>query len=78
VRSLLGPFPNLLLMPSGGVETSRDALQAWFDAGVAAVSVGGSLISSEILRSGNWELLESETRRVVDIVAELRRDRPVD
>ena len=72
VKALLGPFPDMLVMPSGGVETSRESLEGWFAAGVAAVSVGGSLISAQILAERDWARLEEETARVIGIVRELK------
>lgn len=42
VKDLRGPFPDLRVIPSGGVDL--DAAQAWLAAGADAVSVGGPLL----------------------------------
>jgi 2-dehydro-3-deoxyphosphogluconate aldolase / (4S)-4-hydroxy-2-oxoglutarate aldolase len=56
VRDLLGPFPDLLLVPSGGVGPSDAA--DYLRAGAVAVAVGGSVLTPA-LRDGDT----AETRR---------------
>ena len=41
VKALHGPFPQLAIMPTGGV--SLDNLETWFDAGVTLVGAGSNL-----------------------------------
>jgi 2-dehydro-3-deoxyphosphogluconate aldolase/(4S)-4-hydroxy-2-oxoglutarate aldolase len=72
VRALLGPFPHALVMPSGGVETDEASLRAWFGAGVAAVSVGGALVSQTSVESGDWDGLSRETARVMELIRTIR------
>lgn len=73
VRALLGPYPHLVLLPSGGVETGEDSLRSWFDAGVSAVSVGGSLISAEIVGTRDWDGLAARTQEVMAAVRRVRK-----
>jgi 2-dehydro-3-deoxyphosphogluconate aldolase/(4S)-4-hydroxy-2-oxoglutarate aldolase len=47
LRALRGPFPKIPLVPTGGV--TLDNMREMFDAGAAAVGVGGELISREAL-----------------------------
>ncbi|TDN91657.1 bifunctional 4-hydroxy-2-oxoglutarate aldolase/2-dehydro-3-deoxy-phosphogluconate aldolase [Microbacterium sp. BK668] len=42
VKDLRGPFPDIQVVPSGGVDL--DSARQWLDAGAAAVSVGGPLL----------------------------------
>ncbi|EGF47345.1 2-dehydro-3-deoxyphosphogluconate aldolase/4-hydroxy-2-oxoglutarate aldolase [Lacticaseibacillus rhamnosus MTCC 5462] len=44
VKALHGPFPQLAIMPTGGV--SLDNLEAWFDAGVTLVGAGSNLTAA--------------------------------
>lgn len=46
VRELAGPFPDIAVMPSGGVAV--DAIRLWLSAGAVAVSMGGSLIGDAL------------------------------
>ena len=43
VRDLLGPFPEIKLVPTGGVDRSN--AREYLEAGAAAVAVGGSLVA---------------------------------
>jgi len=45
VRDLLAPFPNLHLVPTGGV--SADNAADYLKAGAVAVAIGGKLVSQE-------------------------------
>ncbi|KMO50440.1 bifunctional 4-hydroxy-2-oxoglutarate aldolase/2-dehydro-3-deoxy-phosphogluconate aldolase [Lacticaseibacillus rhamnosus] len=44
VKALHGPFPQLAIMPTGGV--SFDNLETWFDAGVTLVGAGSNLTAA--------------------------------
>jgi 2-dehydro-3-deoxyphosphogluconate aldolase / (4S)-4-hydroxy-2-oxoglutarate aldolase len=47
LRALRGPFPNIPFVPTGGV--TLDNVREMFDAGAAAIGVGGELISRDAL-----------------------------
>ena len=74
VKALLGPFPQAMFMPSGGVEVDEASLRAWFGAGVAAVSVGGSLLAPDLIAARDWPALADRIRKAVDLVATIRSD----
>jgi 2-dehydro-3-deoxyphosphogluconate aldolase/(4S)-4-hydroxy-2-oxoglutarate aldolase len=68
--SLLGPefvlsvrelFPNLLFMPTGGVEPETGNLRTWFNAGVSAVGMGSKLITKPIIEKSQFAELTSTT-----------------
>jgi 2-dehydro-3-deoxyphosphogluconate aldolase / (4S)-4-hydroxy-2-oxoglutarate aldolase len=63
-RELSGPFPDIAIMPSGGV--GLDAITLWLAAGAVAVSMGGSLIGDAF--SGDLDALASRARRAKDAV----------
>jgi len=60
LRSLRGPFPDVPLMPTGGVNLAN--LREWFDAGVVAVGAGGELVSNAAMVTGDWESIESSAQ----------------
>jgi 2-dehydro-3-deoxyphosphogluconate aldolase/(4S)-4-hydroxy-2-oxoglutarate aldolase len=55
IRALRAPLPHLKIVPTGGV-TLQNVAQ-WFEAGCAAVGVGSSLITREILEKDDWAQL---------------------
>jgi len=66
VAHLRGPFPDIQVMPSGGVGMADAA--AWISAGACAVSVGGPLIG-DALRGGDLSALARRCRELVAVVA---------
>jgi 2-dehydro-3-deoxyphosphogluconate aldolase/(4S)-4-hydroxy-2-oxoglutarate aldolase len=71
MRDVLAPLPFLRLVPSGGVSLENAA--AWIQAGAAAVSVGGALVSPSLVAEEAWDRLTARARVLVDRVAEARR-----
>ncbi len=55
VKSILGPTPWTRIMPTGGVEATKESIDAWFKAGAAAVGAGSNLIKKEWLQSGEYD-----------------------
>lgn len=72
VEAVLGPCPWSLLMPTGGVDITREALAAWFGAGVPCVGIGSKLVSRDLISSGDWAELQQRTAQVAATIKELR------
>jgi len=66
-------FPNLIFMPTGGVDTTRQSIETWFNAGVSAVGMGSKLINKEVMEYGAYETIEKETKRVLDLIETIRK-----
>lgn len=69
VRALHGPFPDMAIVPTGGVGISD--IGDWIDAGAAAVGLGGSLLGSAA-NDGADAALRERARRAVDALAGAR------
>lgn len=65
-------FPNLKFMPTGGVDTTKESIESWFKAGVSAVGMGSKLISKELMQAKDYGMIEKETRKVLEIIQELK------
>ena len=72
VKAVLGPCPWTRIMPTGGVDTTEESINAWFKAGVAAVGIGSNLITKEIVASGNFEALSAKTSLVLGMIRKAR------
>ena len=79
--NLLGPgflsaikelFPNLLFMPTGGVDLSKENIGGWFKAGVCAVGMGSKLISKELLEQKDYAKIQSLTGEVMNTIKSLK------
>jgi 2-dehydro-3-deoxyphosphogluconate aldolase/(4S)-4-hydroxy-2-oxoglutarate aldolase len=73
VKNLRAPLPHLRIVPTGGVDlqTAPEFLKA----GCAALGVGSSLISAEILKTKNWAELTRLAGEFVRVVRETRAAR---
>jgi 2-dehydro-3-deoxyphosphogluconate aldolase/(4S)-4-hydroxy-2-oxoglutarate aldolase len=72
VKAVKGPCPWTSIMPTGGVDPSKDNLKEWFDAGVTCVGIGSNLITKELIQKKDWKGLENKVADAVKIVKELR------
>jgi 2-dehydro-3-deoxyphosphogluconate aldolase/(4S)-4-hydroxy-2-oxoglutarate aldolase len=73
IKALHGPLPQIRLMPTGGVNlvTAAEFLQA----GACALGIGGALVESDAVASGNLARIEALARQYVEIVRETRGPR---
>jgi 2-dehydro-3-deoxyphosphogluconate aldolase/(4S)-4-hydroxy-2-oxoglutarate aldolase len=70
IKALRTPLPHLRIVPTGGMELNNVA--EFLKAGCAALGVGGSLVSADILQKADWPEL---TLRAAAFVAAARSAR---
>ncbi len=68
VSSIRELFQGQLFIPTGGVELNLENIRSWFKAGVCAVGMGSKLISKEVLKNGQYELLYKQTMLAMELV----------
>ncbi|AWM15001.1 bifunctional 4-hydroxy-2-oxoglutarate aldolase/2-dehydro-3-deoxy-phosphogluconate aldolase [Flavobacterium sediminis] len=66
-------FPKLLFMPTGGVDTTQESIESWFNAGVSAVGMGSKLISKKLMKDKDYNTIEVETQKVLALVESIKR-----
>ncbi len=71
VSSVKEIFPQLLFMPTGGVDTSKENMEGWFKAGVCAVGMGSKLISKKLLEQKEFDTIERDTKAVLALIQSL-------
>jgi 2-dehydro-3-deoxyphosphogluconate aldolase / (4S)-4-hydroxy-2-oxoglutarate aldolase len=71
IRALKGPLPQVPMVPTGGVtlETAADFIRA----GADALGIGGELVSSAALKSGDGSEITRTARQFLDAIAEAKR-----
>jgi 2-dehydro-3-deoxyphosphogluconate aldolase/(4S)-4-hydroxy-2-oxoglutarate aldolase len=65
-------FPNLLFMPTGGVDLDKENISGWFKAGVCAVGMGSKLISKQLLEQKDYAKIEQLTKEAISIIKSIR------
>lgn len=71
LKALRGPFPQIPMMPTGGV--SRDNVGVWFKAGAFAVGAGSELCPRDLVLAGRYAEITTIAREYVDAIAAARR-----
>jgi 2-dehydro-3-deoxyphosphogluconate aldolase / (4S)-4-hydroxy-2-oxoglutarate aldolase len=72
IKALKGPFPQIEMIPTGGVNlnTAGDFLKA----GACAVAVGGELVNAKLIKEGNYAAIEQTAREYLAVVAKAREE----
>ncbi len=65
-------FPQLLFMPTGGVDLDRENIAQWFKAGVSAVGMGSKLVSKQLLEQKDYAKIEEVTKLAIEMVKSVR------
>jgi len=73
VKAIRGPQPWTSIMPTGGVNTSEENLNGWFDAGVTCVGMGSQLISKEVLASQDFVSLKHTVAKTLALIQKLKK-----
>ena len=66
-------FPNLLFMPTGGVELDKANIEGWFKSGVCAVGMGSKLVSKDVMENKKYAELIQSTKEALEIIKSLRK-----
>lgn len=74
IKDMLGPCPWSKLMPSGGVDATRESIFSWIKAGAAAINMGSNLIAKDLVKSGDFG---SISKKIEECVAWIREARGV-
>jgi 2-dehydro-3-deoxyphosphogluconate aldolase / (4S)-4-hydroxy-2-oxoglutarate aldolase len=72
VKAVRAPCPWAELMPTGGVEPTRDNLEAWFRAGVCCVGMGSKLITGALVSARDWSGIRDGVASAVAMIESLR------
>ena len=72
IKALKGPFPQIEMIPTGGVnlETTGDFLKA----GACAVAVGGELVDAKSVKEGRFDIIEDRARQYLAAIAKARAE----
>src|SRR5499427_435650 len=73
IKALKGPFPQIEMVPTGGVnlETAGEFLKA----GACAVAVGGELVDTKSVKEGRFDVIEERARQYLAVIGKARSER---
>jgi 2-dehydro-3-deoxyphosphogluconate aldolase/(4S)-4-hydroxy-2-oxoglutarate aldolase len=72
IKALRGPFPQIEMIPTGGVnlETAGEFLKA----GACAVAVGSELVDPKSVKEGRFDVIEDRARQYLGAIARARTE----
>lgn len=70
LRALKGPLPQVLMMPTGGVDL--ETAEPFLRAGACALGVGSSLVEKSAVEKGDFRRIEELARQYVAAVGRIR------
>lgn len=73
MQSIKELFPNLLFMPTGGVDLDKENIAGWFKAGVCAVGMGSKLISKPLMESKDYASIKNLTQQAIQIIQSIKK-----
>lgn len=69
---LKGPFPQIDLMPTGGVRV--DNAGDFIRAGACAVTIGRDLLDKKAIAEGNFDVLTERAKKLINNIMEIKRE----
>jgi 2-dehydro-3-deoxyphosphogluconate aldolase/(4S)-4-hydroxy-2-oxoglutarate aldolase len=73
LSSIKDIFPQLLFMPTGGVDTTKENIEGWYKAGVCAVGMGSKLISKKLMEQKDYSTIEKDTKTVLMLLQSIKK-----
>jgi len=70
LKALHGPFPQIRLMPTGGVDLTT--LRSFVKAGACAVGLGSALVEKEAVATKNFDRITSLAKQYVELLRTVR------
>lgn len=72
IKSLKAPFPQIEMIPTGGVnlDTAGDFLKA----GACAIAVGAELVDAKAIKEGRLEVIAEKARQYLAVVSKARSE----
>ena len=69
VSAIKDIFPKILFMPTGGVDTTKENIESWFESGVCAVGIGSKLITKKLMEAKDYATIEIETKKLMELIS---------
>jgi len=70
IKALKGPFPQIEMIPTGGV--NLETVGEFLKAGACAVGVGGELVDAKCMKDGRYDIIEERSRQFISAIAKAR------
>lgn len=74
-KDLRGPLPQIMLLPTGGVNLQNAG--DFIKAGAVAIAVGGALVDKKAIAEGRYELITQKAKEFMEVIKRARGEENV-
>jgi len=74
VKAVLAPMPWTRIMPTGGVNPTKESIESWIEAGAACLGMGSKLITKDLIQGNDWPELTRRVEECLNLIKEVRGD----
>ena len=72
MKSILGPTPWSLIMPTGGVTAEKENIDSWFGAGVVAVGMGSAIFRKEWIKTEDYAKISDLVKTILSWIRAIK------
>jgi 2-dehydro-3-deoxyphosphogluconate aldolase/(4S)-4-hydroxy-2-oxoglutarate aldolase len=77
VKTVLGPMPRTLLMPSGGVALDKGEISEWIKMGAVALNMGSALLKKELIVDSRFNEISKNVEKCLKWITEAKALRDI-
>ena len=68
IKAVKAVFPEISVMPTGGIKAEKEVLKEWLEAGVLCVGMGSELLDKKLVESRNWTELRQKIKNAREVI----------
>ena len=72
IKAVRGPMPWTRLMPTGGVDATKESIESWIKAGACAVGLGSKLVAKELVDKGDYDAIRDMVKQCLRWIVETK------
>jgi len=73
IKAVRAPMPWTRLMPTGGVDATKESIEKWIEAGACAVGMGSKLIVKSDVDAGDFAAISKRVKQCLAWIVEARK-----
>ncbi|RQW04344.1 bifunctional 4-hydroxy-2-oxoglutarate aldolase/2-dehydro-3-deoxy-phosphogluconate aldolase [candidate division KSB1 bacterium] len=72
IKAIRGPMPWTRMLPTGGVDATKESIEGWIKAGACAVGMGSKLVTKELVAAGDYDAIRDKTKQCLKWIQQAR------
>ncbi len=72
IKAVRGPMPWTRLLPTGGVDATRESIESWIKAGACAVGMGSKLVVKSDVDAGDFDAISKRVKQCLEWLRQAR------